>query len=164
MDPSRSTRGEKCCRRLPRMPSTIYNKDCKSNDGPVAEKQIEFHESLRDNPTKRWHHVQHLLKMFWKRWRREFLPRINVRKKWFHPRHNLKREDVVMMVEPDANRGDWPLGRVTEVYPGEDGLVRVVRVKSRNNEYVRPIHRILVKSLNQTIVTGGDKLGLPLQN
>ena len=102
--------------------------------------------------------------MFWKRWRREFLPRINVRKKWFHPRHNLKREDVVMMVEPDANRGDWPLGRVTEVYPGEDGLVRVVRVKSRNNEYVRPIHRILVKSLNQTIVTGGDKLGLPLQN
>ena len=47
-----------------------------------------------------------------------------------------------MMVEPDASRGDWPLGRVTEVYPGEDGLVRVVRVKSRNNEYVRPIHQI----------------------
>ena len=42
----------------------------------------------------------------------------------------------MLMVEPDASRGDWPLGRVTEVYPGEDGLVRVIRVKSRNNEYV----------------------------
>ena len=107
--------------------------------GPFAPETLD--ETVY-NPTKRWHHVQHLLKMFWKRWRREFLPRINVRKKWFHPRHNLKRGDVVMMVEPDASRGDWPLGRVTEVYPGEDGLVRVVRVKSRNNEYVRPIHRI----------------------
>ena len=33
------------------------------------------------NPKKRWHRVQQLLKMFWKRWRREFLPRINLRNK-----------------------------------------------------------------------------------
>jgi hypothetical protein len=108
--------------------------------GPFAPEALDETEAY--NPKKRWHRVQQLLKMFWKRWRKEFLPRINVREKWFHPRRNLKNGDVVMMIEPNASRGEWPLGRVLEVYPGDDGLVRVVRVKSGNKEYVRPIHRI----------------------
>ena len=42
--------------------------------------------------------------------------------------------------ESKAKRGEWPLGRVMEVYPGDDGLVRVVRVKSKNKEFLRPVH------------------------
>ena len=94
------------------------------------------------NPRKRWHRVQQLLGQFWKRWRKEFLPSLNVRKKWFHPRHNLKEGDVVLMVEPNASRGEWPLGRIVEAYPGDDGLVRVVKVKAKNKEYLRPVHRL----------------------
>ena len=93
-------------------------------------------------PTKRWHRVQQLLKLFWKRWRKEFLPSLNIRGKWFHPKHNLKPGDVVLIAEPKANRGEWPLGRILEAYPGSDGLVRVVSVKSKGKEYLRPIHRL----------------------
>ncbi len=94
------------------------------------------------NPRNRWHRVQQLLQSFWKRWRKEFLPRINVTKKWFHPRHNLKSGDVVLIAETQANRGEWPLARVIEAYPGSDGLVRAVKVKSKNKEYIRPVHRL----------------------
>lgn len=94
------------------------------------------------NPRKRWHRIQQLLGQFWKRWRMEFLPSLNARKKWFHPAHNLKEDDVVMIVEPNAKRGEWPLGRVTEVFPGSDGLIRVVRIKTKDNEYLRPVHRL----------------------
>ena len=86
--------------------------------------------------------MQQLLQLFWKRWRREFLPRLNVSKKWFHSKHNLKEGDVVLIVEPKASRGEWPLGRVIEAYPESDGLVRVVKVKSKNKEYFRSIHRL----------------------
>ena len=92
------------------------------------------------NPRKRWHGVQQLIGQFWKRWRREFLPSLNTRKKWFHPEHNLKKDDVVMIIEKDAKRAEWPLGRVTEVFPGVDGLVRVVRIKTKDGEYLRPVH------------------------
>ena len=61
-------------------------------------------------PTKRWHRVQQLLKLFWQRWRKEFLPSLNIRGKWFHPKHNLKPGDVVLIAEPKANRGEWSLG------------------------------------------------------
>jgi hypothetical protein len=94
------------------------------------------------NQVRRWHRVQQLLGLFWKRWRKEFLPSLNVRKKWFHPHHNLKPGDVVLIAEPKASRGDWPLGRILEAYPGSDGLVRTVKLKSRDKEYFRPIHRL----------------------
>ena len=86
------------------------------------------------NPVRRWHRVQQLLGLFWKRWRKEFLPTLNVRKKWFHPHHNLKSGDVVLIAEPKASQGDWPLGRILEAYPGSDGLVRTVKLKSRDKE------------------------------
>ena len=41
-------------------------------------------EALNDtaiNPRKRWHRIQQLLSQFWKRWRREFLPTLNSRKR-----------------------------------------------------------------------------------
>ena len=38
--------------------------------------------------------------------------------------------------------GDWPLGRILEAYPGSDGLVRTVKLKSRDKEYFRTVHRL----------------------
>ena len=108
--------------------------------GPFAPEALDHEQTY--NPRKRWHRVQQLLGQFWKRWRKEFLPSLNVRKKWFHPRHNLKEGDVVLIVEPNASRREWPLGRVIEAYPGDDGLVRVVKVKVKNKEYLRPVHRL----------------------
>ncbi|GFQ84754.1 hypothetical protein TNCT_288761 [Trichonephila clavata] len=36
----------------------------------------------------------------------------------------------------------WPLGRITENIPGKDGQVRLVRVKTLQHEFLRPIQRI----------------------
>lgn len=43
------------------------------------------------------------------------------------------------MADSNAVRGKWSLGRVIQVYPGEDGLVRNVQVKTATGTYVRPI-------------------------
>ena len=72
--------------------------------GPFAPELLDVEEVY--NPRKRWHRVQQLLGQFWKRWRRELLPTLNVRRKWFHPRHNLKEGDVVLIAEPKAKRGE----------------------------------------------------------
>ena len=108
--------------------------------GPFAPEVLDHEQSY--NPRKRWHHVQQLLAQFWKRWRQEFLPSLNLRKKWFHARHSLKEGDVVLIVDANASRGEWPLGRVIETYPGYDGLVSLVKVKTKNKEYLRPVHRL----------------------
>ena len=44
------------------------------------------------------------------------------------------------MVEPNLPRYEWRTGRVYEVFPGDDGLVRVVRTPV--GTYLRPIYRL----------------------
>ena len=63
-------------------------------------------------------------------------------KQWFQGRRNLQKGDVVLVIEPHATRREWLLGRITETYPGADGLVRVVKVRYGGREYLRPISRL----------------------
>ena len=43
---------------------------------------------------------------------------------------NLKVGDIILLMDENDRRGQWPLARVVEVFPSEDGLVRSVKVKT----------------------------------
>ena len=73
-----------------------------------------------------------------------------------HPEPKIERDDVVVVVEYDAPRTRWPLGRVVHAYAGTDGLVKSVRVRIGESEYDRPVHKLilLLKSLTGDSATG----------
>ena len=50
--------------------------------------------------------------------------------------------DIVLVMSPDTLRRQWPLGRVTEVFPGNDGNVRSIKVCVNGKNYVRPIVKV----------------------
>lgn len=68
--------------------------------------------------------------LFWRRWTSEYLPTLLERKKWNTPRKNLEVGDLVLLADESFPRGKWPLGRIVEVMPSRDGLVRTVKVKT----------------------------------
>ena len=70
------------------------------------------------------------------------LTSIGSRHKWFLPTENIKVGDVVLVIEPDVLRRHWKLGRIEAVYPGQDGLVRVVDVRTGGVARRRPISRL----------------------
>ena len=94
------------------------------------------------NPKKRWRRVQELVRHFWHRWIREWLPALNVRRKWLTVERNIQVDDVVLVMSPKTPRGHWPLGRIIEVYPGKDGHVRVAKVQVGKEEFLRPITKL----------------------
>jgi hypothetical protein len=104
----------------------------------------EITEEEGRNPIKRWRRVQQLLTQFWRRWRREFLPSLNARGKWYETKRNFEDGDVVVVVTPDARRGQWPIGRVVKTHPGKDGLVQVVEVQIGKAKYIRPVHHLML--------------------
>ena len=57
-------------------------------------------------PTKRRCRVQQPISQFWKRWRREFLPSLNVRSRWFALKRELRENDIVLVVDQNAKRGN----------------------------------------------------------
>ena len=96
------------------------------------------------NPRKRVEFVQKIVDSFWRRWTRDVFPLLVPRKKWNTSRRNVQVDDFVMVAEPNTVRGKWIIGRVVEVYPGQDGRVRNVKVKTPTGNYSRPITKIAV--------------------
>ncbi|KAG1656803.1 Hydroxysteroid dehydrogenase-like protein 2 [Nymphon striatum] len=78
--------------------------------------------------TKAWKRVHAMLDCFWRRWLRSYLPLLQQRSKWWQKTNNQKIGDIVLVVDPNAARADWKLGKVTAVKFSEDGLVRSVEV------------------------------------
>ncbi|XP_063969426.1 uncharacterized protein LOC135157513 [Lytechinus pictus] len=77
---------------------------------------------------KWWRRVQYLANEFWLRWRREFLQQLQPRQKWTKSHRDLTIGDVVIVKENEDARLRWPLGRVEEVIPSEDGRIRKVKL------------------------------------
>ncbi|KAL0860883.1 hypothetical protein ABMA27_009420 [Loxostege sticticalis] len=103
------------------------------------------HENVIDIPINRlnrWQHIEHMLQCFWKRWTQEYLVTLQNRYKWSSPQHSLKVNDLVIVKNECLPPSKWLLGRVIEVHPGNDGLVRVVTVKCGNSILKRSITKI----------------------
>ena len=98
---------------------------------------------------QRWRRLQQLNTEFWRRWVRQYLPTLQARRKWTEVRRNLQEGEVVLLLDPNVPRGTWPTARVEKTYPGPDGLVRVVDVKTSKGLFKRPVTKIIRLEMDQ---------------
>ena len=91
-----------------------------------------------------WQLCRALLRHFWKRWSAEYLNTVNRLNKWRFPTCNIEVGDVVLMREDNTGPTQWPLAHVTSVYRGQDGFVRVVKMKTSKGEYNCPISKVIL--------------------
>ncbi|XP_037906171.1 uncharacterized protein LOC119648480 [Hermetia illucens] len=98
--------------------------------------------NTEDNVTKKWQLVQRLKQQFWHRWSLEYLTQLQQRAKWFSENRKINVDDLVLIKCENQPSGRWPLGRIVAVHPGNDGLTRVVTLKTENNIIKRPISKI----------------------
>ena len=97
--------------------------------------------SVKDLYTKQWRQVQALANQFWTRWSQEYLPSLQHRQKWTVPRRNLQVGDLVLLRDKQVARNYWPMARVNATFPGKDGHVRKVEVKTTDQGKVKTFLR-----------------------
>ncbi|CAI6359149.1 unnamed protein product [Macrosiphum euphorbiae] len=95
------------------------------------------------NRLNRWQLIRQCHQSFWKRWSREYLSTLQSRPKWFKSSPNLSIGDMVIVEAPSRPPTEWRLGRVTEVHPGSDDVVRVVSVRTQDGVYKRPVVKLV---------------------
>ena len=78
--------------------------------------------------------MQHIANEFWLRWRHEFLLSVQKRGKWTEEKRNFEKGDVVLVKDEDVRRNQWPMARVVDVYPSDDGMVRSVKVQMASKD------------------------------
>ena len=54
----------------------------------------------------------------------------------------MKENDIVMLLDPNTPRGQWPLAKVTKLIKGCDGHVRVADASVGQKVIRRPICRL----------------------
>ncbi|UYV84483.1 hypothetical protein LAZ67_X002352 [Cordylochernes scorpioides] len=84
--------------------------------------------------------VQKLRETIRQRFRKEYLGflRQNTRNKT----KSIKEGDVVLMEVDNKKRTEWPIGVIAKTYPGKDGIVRVVMIKTKRGNFLRPVQRL----------------------
>ena len=96
------------------------------------------------DPRHRVEFVQKIVDSFWKCWMRDVFPSLVPTKKWHTDKRNVQVNDIIVLADANGIRGNWKIARVIEVYPGKDGRVRNVKVKTATGEYRRPVTKISV--------------------
>lgn len=90
---------------------------------------------------KSWRLVQSLNQHLWKRWQQEYVHTLQQRVKWTSSTTSLKPGDLVL-VHQQTPPLSWPLARIIEVFPGADGEVRVVKLKTKDSTFLRPAVKV----------------------
>ena len=102
---------------------------------PSSERYHDLRKSFKT--------AQAYAEMIWKRWTREYLPQWNQRSKWSKEYvRNLKEVELVWLVDDSVKRCEYKLGRIIEIFTGNDGVVRSARVKMAHGELNRPVVKL----------------------
>ncbi|GFU54820.1 hypothetical protein NPIL_670011 [Nephila pilipes] len=60
----------------------------------------------------------------------------------------IKVGETVLIEDKNLKRLYWPLGRVTEIFPGKDGITRLVKVKTTSGEKLCPVQCLYSLEIN----------------
>ena len=89
----------------------------------------------------RWRHRRQVLEHLWRRWSTEYLRELRGLRRQHKDQLNVG--DLVLIGDsPKVSPALWKMGRVTQLHPGRDGLVRSVTVRTAGEEMTRPVQRL----------------------
>lgn len=96
-------------------------------------------EMDNSNRLTRFQLLDQMVQSFWRKWSLEYLHELQVRAKWTSSCGSIKPGLVVLLRQANTAPLCWPMGVVTQVFPGKDGIVRVALVRTPGGEFRRAV-------------------------
>ncbi|XP_026325448.1 uncharacterized protein LOC113234358 [Hyposmocoma kahamanoa] len=93
---------------------------------------------------KIWRTSQRLADMFWSRWVKEYLPDLQHRRTPRATNGALQLGDLVFIADGTLPRNTWPRGIIVATYPGPDGEIRAVDVRTNRGILRRPTKKLVI--------------------
>jgi len=95
--------------------------------------------SVPANRLSTWKHTTKVRQDFWARWSLEYANELQIRSKWAKNGEKINLGTIVLIKERGLPCGQWALGKIEEIHPGQDGVVRVVSVKTATGTLKRSV-------------------------
>ncbi|XP_062703824.1 uncharacterized protein LOC134286256 [Aedes albopictus] len=113
-------------------------------------------QGIPENRLAVWQRSQEFVQRLWQTWKTHYLSDLHNRTKWTKQRDNLKIGTMVLVKEDNLPPQRWQLGRVAEIFPGSDGNVRVVTVRTKDGSFKRGISKICVLPIRDNASTSEE--------
>ena len=91
---------------------------------------------------RRWKFLNLLAEELWLKWKTTYLQSLQMQSCWKTATDSIRKGNLVLLKDDLLATPHWPTAVVSEVFPGEDGLVRVVDVYCKGKTYRRPITKL----------------------
>ena len=111
----------------PHCKSLVNPEPCKVTSRDLSEREVVKDQKLEH---------------FWKLWSNNYSTNLPKVVQGFTKKCHLSKADLVLIKEDNIPRLKWPLRVVVDLFEGKDGLVRIVKVKTKKGEMTRPIQRL----------------------
>ncbi|XP_055604767.1 uncharacterized protein LOC129753000 [Uranotaenia lowii] len=98
--------------------------------------------STPENRLKQYQLMQQQLQRFWRRWHIEYLTQLQPRVKNWQPPIKIEPGRLVIIVDENQPPMKWKMARIHQVHPGNDGVTRVVTLRTSNGYMTRPVTKI----------------------
>lgn len=104
--------------------------------------------NTKENRLNKYQKLQQIIQHFWSRWNKEYISELQTRVKWKkNIQELLKIGSLVIIKQDNVPPLKWNLGRVVQLYPGADGIIRVASVKINGNLVKRAVTKLCVLSI-----------------
>jgi len=110
---------------------------------------------------RKWQLVQRLTQDFWDLWKSAYLQSIQQKTKWHGQAKSFKVGDIVLLRENTLSYRQWPLAKIIQVIPRDDGVVRVVRVLCQGKEYERAVVHLIPFLPDETAIDEDNRTDDP---
>ncbi|XP_077287686.1 uncharacterized protein LOC143912277 [Arctopsyche grandis] len=117
--------------------------------GPLLAFPQENLADISANRLSRYRQLQQMLQHFWRRWSREYITLQQRHRRGAKEAPNLQPGDLVVVAEDSLPPLAWPMGRVTQVHPGHDGVVRIVTLRTQKGVIKRASRRVARLPIDQ---------------
>lgn len=87
---------------------------------------------------RRWHQVQYMAGMFWKRCTKEYLSYKKDKSGQEKEETSKVKGDIVLIIDNTAPRNVWIIGQIVETFPDSTGHVRQVQVQTSTSVGLSP--------------------------
>lgn len=111
----------------------------------------------RETTLSRWQRHTQMVQHFWARWSQDYITTLQNRNKWHKP-VPVKPGQMVIIREDNLPTMQWRLGRIEDVFPGQDGLVRVANVRTGTKVIRRPIAKLCLLPIDDNNVQPDEDL------
>ena len=118
---------------------------------PLVAKPERNFQDYKESSLRNWDKLQKKQQQFWSLWYQDYLQTLQTRPLKFRQKFEFNIGDMVLVKDSNLPPLKWLMGRIVQLYPGKDKVVRNVKILTTKGEKDRHVKYLCLLPMEQQL-------------